>query len=86
MSFAIFTENEGTVLEGNVSIQPSQDIAGQNASLEVLGNIYTNNLTEYNPGFGLHIFNTQNVTGDTSAAVVFMGDLDFKKNCPLKHF
>jgi hypothetical protein len=77
MSFAIPTEEEGTIIQGNLSIQPKD--GSNQASIEVLNTIFTDKLNEYNPGFGLHILNTQNVTGNTSASVVFYGGTKFQK-------
>jgi hypothetical protein len=84
MSFAISTEDEGTVIEGNLSVQPKE--GSTNASLEVLHTIYSNKLNEYNPGYGIHVLNTQNVTGNTSASIVLYGGSKFKKEISLESY
>ena len=84
MSFAITDEDEANVFNGNVSIQTNYN--GDKSSLEVTGNIFTDFLSEYNPGFGLHIINTQNVTGDTLGSVVFYGGTRFIKEISVKTF
>ena len=84
MSFAIPTDDEGTVIEGNLSIQPKD--GSNQASLEVLSTIFSNKLNEYNPGYGIHILNTQNVTGPTSASLVLYGGSKFQKELSLDSY
>lgn len=76
MSFAISTDNEGTIIEGNLSLFPNGQ---EDGSLEILGTIYTNRVTEYNVGHGIQIINTQNVSGNTTASVVVYGGSSFLK-------
>jgi hypothetical protein len=83
---SIPTQDEGFVIEGNCSIMNDYGNPLRGGSLEVFNTIFTDKLSPYTLGAGISIFNTDNISSNTSASVVFYGGTSFLKESRFTNF